>query len=119
MLQSMGEDSTQLDNEIADLQTRIEQSEGGSPAEPAPAAARQAVAMEVGQQVRVLPPERAGAACEAAGIKWNPARKKRAGGCGTVVEGLAEGKLKVKFEDEVTDPATGAVLRTDTQTLAF
>jgi len=40
MLQSMGEDSTQLDNEIADLQTRIEQSEGGSPSEKAAAEAQ-------------------------------------------------------------------------------
>ena len=74
--------------------------------------------MEVGAPVSVLPLELAGAACEEAGVKWNPARKKRAGGKGTVVS--VEGdKIKVKFEDEVKDPNTGELLRTDTATLVF
>ena len=39
-------------------------------------------------------------------------------GCGTAV-GVEEGGVRVKFEDEVLDPQSGALLRMDTQTLLF
>lgn len=76
--------------------------------------------MEVGAEVTVLPLELAETACTEAGVKWNPARKKRAGQRGKVAELTEEGaKAKITFEDEIKDPDTGAVVRTDTQTLAF
>lgn len=76
--------------------------------------------MEVGQEVQVLPLELAEVACAAAGTKWNPPRQKRAGQRGTIAELSDEGaKAKVTFLDEIQDPETGAVVRTDTQTLLF
>jgi|EP01043_Picozoa_sp_COSAG02_P056839 hypothetical protein len=74
--------------------------------------------MEVGAEVTVLPLELAETACTEAGVKWNAARKKRAGKRGKVAE-VTENGAKITFEDEITDPETGAVVRTDTQTLAF
>ena len=53
-------------------------------------------AMQAGQEVTVLPAELAAAACEAAGVAFNGARKKRAGGRGVIAE-LADGeKARVK-----------------------
>lgn len=76
--------------------------------------------MDVGAEVSILPLELAETACAEAGVKWNPPRQKRAGQRGKIAE-VTEGgaKAKVTFEDEIKDPDSGAVVRTDTQTLLF
>ena len=64
-----------------------------------------------GACVQVLPLEQVSAPVAAAGLKLNPARKKRCGQRGTVVSVEDAGaKVRVKFEDHVADRCDTAIL---------
>eukprot|EP01043_Picozoa_sp_COSAG02_P020982 COSAG02_NODE_1052_length_14953_cov_6.064023_11_plen_1089_part_00 len=74
--------------------------------------------LSLGQPVTVMPEEVAGPAVLAAGMKFNPARKKRCGQLGSIGEELAGGHVKVKFETPVLGH-DGEVVRVDTHMLSF
>ncbi len=74
--------------------------------------------LSLGQPVTVLPEEIAGPAVLGAGMKFNPARKKRCGQRGSIGEELPGGHVKVKFETPVLGH-DGEVVRVDTQMLSF
>ena len=82
-----------------------------------------AASVVVGEKVTVLALPECKSAVLAAGMKFNPARKKRCGTVGVVLSVENSGpqliKVKVTFQDKATDPATGAVLRVDTANMLF
>lgn len=82
-----------------------------------------AASVVVGEKVTVLASPECKSAVLAAGMKFNPARKKRCGTAGVVLSVENFGpqliKAKVTFQDKAKDPVTGAVLRVDTANMVF
>ena len=85
--------------------------------DPEPELATEDGELALGQPVTVLQEDLAGPVILAAGMKFNPPRKKRCGTLGSIGAQLADGNVKVQFETPVLD--NGVVVRVDVQMMSF